>query len=163
MSTTSMQPFFAKSIEHFSKSQNPCATVSKTPTDALIEASDLRPGETVMVVGRALSDHLVGLAHRGCGSAMGVHPDVSFLRMEDADVVWFTDVADIGAGTTAMLRAIGTPRLVAIELLAADSVDGTAEWLRQLAAMGLVHCAYFQAGDRMIVTAARPQWLRWVA
>lgn len=163
MSTKSMQQSFTKTFDHPAVFPLPVEALPKTPTEILIEASALQPDDHVLVIGRTLSDHLVGLAHHGCGTATGALPDSQCLRMEAADVVWFTGVNDAGSQMTAALRDIGNPRLVAIELPAADDLDWVQNFLRQLAAKGLVHCSYHQVADRLIVTASRPEWLRWVA
>jgi hypothetical protein len=163
MSTMSMQQPSAKFFDQFPASQSTAGAPAKTPTELLIEASDLQATDHVLVVGRSLSDHLIGLAHVGCLSAIGATPDSRFLRMEDADVVWFVDVTDIETDIGAALRDIGNPRLIAIELLAVDDLDGLQRVLRRLTAKGLVHCACHQGPGRLVVTVFRPKWLRWVA
>jgi hypothetical protein len=156
MSTQSMQQPFTKAEASFN-------IPPKTTTDLLIEASAILPADHVMVIGPLLSDHLVGLAHHGCTAAAGARPNAQIFEMADADVVWFTDVEDAGARMAEVLHSIGTPRLVAIEFLAADDLSWVQNVLRQLAGKGLVHCSYHRAVDRLIVTASRPDWLRWVA
>ncbi len=156
MSTQSMQQLFTKA-------EAPFAIPPKTTTDLLIEVSALLPADHVMVIGSVLSDHLVGLAHHGCAAAAGARPNAPIFEMADADVVWFIGVDDAGARMAEVLPAIGAPRLVAIELPAADDLAWVQNVLRRLAGKGLVRCSYHRAADRLIVTASRPDWLRWVA
>lgn len=156
MSTKSMR-------QPSTKAEAPITILPKTSSESLIEASGLQPDDHVLVIGRTLSDHLVGLAHHGCGTATGAHSDSLFIRLEAADVVWFTGVDNLKIQVSAALCNIGDPRVVVIELLATDDADGLQNCLRQLAAKGLVYCSYHRAADRLIVTASRPKWLRWVA
>ncbi len=156
MSTTSMQ-------QPSAKAESPFTVFPETSSASLIEASGLRPDDRVLVIGRNVPDHLVGLARHGCGTATGAPADSPCLRLEAADVVWFTGVDDPKVQVSAALGNIGEPRLVAIELLAAADADGLRDCLRRLAAKGLVHCACRRAAGRRIVTASRPKWLRWVA
>jgi hypothetical protein len=156
MSTKSMQ-------QPSTKAEAPLTVLSKTSSETLIDVSGLQPDDHVLVIGRNLSDHLVGLAHHGCGTATGAQSDSLFIRLEAADVVWFTGVDALKSQVSAALCNIGDPRVVVIELLATADADALRHCLRQLATKGLVHCSYHQMADRLIVTANRPKWLRWVA
>ena len=136
------------------------AAAPRSSTGLLIAASRIQPGERVKVVGRDAASHVVGLARSGCSSATGVHPDALFFQREAADVVWLTGIDDVEARMTAALRNIGTPRVVAIELLASSEAARLSPFIRQLITKGLVACATHKTADSLIFVASRPAWLR---
>ncbi|WP_146002745.1 hypothetical protein [Telmatospirillum siberiense] len=137
----------------------------------------------MLVVGGSLSEHLAGLAHHGCGVASGIHPGALCLHHESADVIWLIDplrsgreiiaqepkdfgaaspAPEIGGPIRALLHRIGDPRLLAI-LLPADERAWVQNFLYRLGANGLVLWSYHPYGERLVVTASRPGWLRGVS
>lgn len=136
----------------------------KSPTEFLIEITAIQPEDRVLVIGSALSDRLAGLVRHGCVAATGIHPDALDLHHEPADVIWLADLDGEAVGPVgALLRRIGEPRLIAVQLPAAADVERGQDFLRRLGAHGMVHGSYHRLGDLLVVVAFRPRWLRWVA
>ena len=136
---------------------------SDSPLDLLIATSDLRPTDHVMVIGRRLSEPLVRLAGCACQSATGVDPASLYMRKETPDVVWLTEVADLDHQVMAAVLKMPSLRVVAVELRDATTVGRLQPFLRLLGAKGLVRYSRRRAAGGVVVTASRPEWLRWVA
>jgi len=153
------------------RSANPSRRPASTPaapipgdlTKALIKASRLTAGERVLVMGNGVARHLLGLAQWGCGAAAGCRADGRILAREAAEVIWLTGFDESATLLDLLSTDLGPVRLVAFDLAAESDLDGLSACLRLLATKGLACCAYHPVGDRLVVTAARPAWLRWVS
>jgi hypothetical protein len=125
------------------------------PCEHLIAASGVRARDRVLVFGYDVLDHLVGLARSGVKSALGVYGGYRYRPHDPVDVVWFTTVCDIDAEVIRLLGAIGSPRLVAVELMLPSEFGQLRRLLWRLRAIGLTDTSYYKAGARFILTAWR--------
>lgn len=139
------------------------AAVSAVPSggagrsELLIAASGVEAGDRVLVFGYEILDDLTALARHGVASAAGVHAGYAYRPHEAVDVVWFSSVNDIEAEVTRLLGGIGTPRLVAVELVEPVQFGQLRRLLRCLRAKGLRETNYYKAAGLFVVTA-RQAW-----
>jgi hypothetical protein len=160
MLAASIQQSFAPAYDRTTALQSAGAVPPQGPAGLLIAASQIQPGDHVKVIGRSVVNHLVALARCGCASATSVHPSSLFAQRQAADVLWIIGVDDIETILPAALRAIGTPRVVAIELPPGADWGKLQPVIRQLTGMGLVTCTTHDVADRLIFVASRPVWLQ---
>lgn len=126
-----------------------------SPCGHLIAASHVRASDRVLVFGYDILDHLVGLARLGVDSAIGVHAGYPYRPHEPVDIVWFTCVSDIDAEVTRLLAGVGSPRVIAVELMAHAEFGPLRRLMWRLRDKGLDHTSYYKAAGRVIVTAWR--------
>ncbi len=140
---------------------SPSHPATPSRTQVLIAATAIRPHDRVVAIGEGSLDHLLGLAGTGCRNAAAFR-SLSHCRGEEeaADVVWLTGIAAIDADVAAVVDHLDTPRVVAIELTRDCAKARLPAMLAQLRAKGLVDQAVSHAGERTLVVASRPAWLR---
>jgi len=126
----------------------------------LIAASGVRASDRVLVFGYDILGYLDGLARHGTAAATGLYAGQPCHPHEPVDVVWFTCVSDIDAEVTQLTRGLGSPRLVAIELMGQADLVQLRRLLCRLRDKGLSQTSYYKVGYRCIVTAQKPSSVR---
>lgn len=127
----------------------------------LLAAAAIRADDRVAVIGHGSFDLLLGLSRSGCAGAVAVRsPALCRGEAGNANAVWFTGLESIGPEVSAAIDHLDSPRMVAIELTRDSAKAGLACVLGQLRAKGLADQSIRKAGERTLVVASRPAWLR---
>ena len=127
----------------------------------LMNVSQLRTNDHVVILGIRTLDYLLELVKSGCRNATASNPKFVGHLSDSADIVWLI-------GTEALVdeavpfNELGTPRLVAIVLSEHDAREGVPKILARLRAKGLVRTSTHKASDGSVVVASRPAWLHQV-
>ena len=130
-------------------------------TQFLIDATDIRPDDRVVVIGQGSLDYLLGLARSGCRSAVAIRSQ-ALCRFEEvsAEVIWFTGVVSFDADFNSIFDHIEVPRVVAIELMQDCTKARLSAILGQLRSKGLVDQSITKVAGRTVMVTSRPTWLR---
>ncbi|HIJ62556.1 MAG TPA: hypothetical protein HPQ04_07690 [Rhodospirillaceae bacterium] len=130
-------------------------------TQFMIDATDIRPDDRVVVIGQGSLEYLLGLVRAGCRSAVAIRSQ-ALCRFEEvtADVIWFTGVVAFDADFTSTFDHREVPRVVAIELMQDCTKARLSEILGQLRSRGLVDQSVRKVAGRTVMVASRPTWLR---
>ena len=124
-------------------------------SDRLISLSRLRPTDAVLVFGYNVLDHLVGLGRHGVAAAIGVHGGQPCRLFELVDMVWFTAVSDIESEVIRLLRCVGHPRVVAVELVAQPEFKTLRRLVSSLRDNQFSPIDYRKVGQRYFVIGER--------
>lgn len=120
----------------------------------LIRYSRLRPEDRVLVVGPFILGHILALAGR-CAGVTGMRSSRFVRPGETREVVWFTDVADIDNEVTPVLRSLGIPRQIIIELIKPGLPEERSATLAKLNETGFQFRQTCSLCDRVVLVGHR--------
>jgi hypothetical protein len=155
---TSMRPLSFRSSP--SAPENSCSPVPAT--DLLIQLSQLRPDDHVLVIGRSVLNPILALSHH-CASAAGQRSDRRVHTGEKSEIVWLTGVTDVDEEVVPVLTSLGDPRLIVIELVSPTIFHDLPHAMARLAELGFVCHGCHSLSDRIVITGRRPENIRLVA
>jgi len=124
------------------------------PVGLLIHRSQLRPEDRVLVVGPSILGHILALAGR-CAGVTGMRSSRFVPPGEMREVVWFTDVADPDNEVISVLKSLGTPRLIIIELVNPALPQMPAATLDKLNKPGFLFRENYRLRDRVVLVGHR--------
>lgn len=120
----------------------------------LIRCCQLRPEDRVLVVGPFILGHILALAGR-CAGVTGMRSSRFVRPGETREIVWFTDVADPDNEVISVLKSLGTPRLIIIELIAPALPQVPAAILDKLEKTGFLFQRHYRLRDRVVLVGHR--------
>jgi len=120
----------------------------------LIRYSQLRPEDRVLVVGPSILGHILALAGR-CAGVTGMRSSRFVRPGETREVVWFTDVANVDDEVIPVLKSLGSPRLIIIELVNPALSGERATILGKLNKTGFQFRESYSPHDRVVLVGHR--------
>jgi len=116
--------------------------------------------DRALIIGSNVIEQVVALAAAGCRSVLSLRAGASCPRGEPVDILWLAGTDDALDILAAASRSGTAPRVVVIEMSAAEAERTLRPLTRQLRAMGFVRVISHRTNSGIAVVAARPSWLR---
>lgn len=130
--------------------------------NALAAIADIDVADRVVVIGRKVIEQVVAAIGAGCRNVLSLRAGSACPRGEAVDVLWLAGLEDGGEHLAAILASAAMPRIVVVELGAAEAESRLRPVYRQLRAKGFVRFATHRTHFGVALVAARPAWLHCV-